>query len=172
MGRAGKPVARKLPRPTPSRHSRSVREGGAFPREGFAGCRPAPMHRRGVDSAGRRGRRPAHPAIFNSRWTSTRHPGSEQGIFEASCTPRHSAWLRTVPPITRWERCASCVPVFGAGLRRPVRAASVVARTASVCWRGRSKNLPGGRLYGPPTRSSPPFRSDWRPTLNDGGSAL
>jgi hypothetical protein len=108
----------KLPRPTPSRLRRSVLEGGTFHREGFAGCRPAPMQGRGMDSAGRHRWRPAQPAIFNSRWTPERHPGSEQGIFEARWTPRHSAWLRTVPPIARWERCVSDVPEFGAGLRR------------------------------------------------------
>ena len=162
---------RKLPRPTLSRLRRSVLEGGAFPREGFAGCRPAPMHRRGVDSAGRRGRRPAHPAIFNSRWTSTRHPGSEQGIFEARCTPRHSAWLRTVPPITRWERCASCVPEFGAGLRRPVRASCWAARTASVSAWAKQKST--GRVA---VRAAdalfPALPVGRQSDLNDRGSAL
>ena len=35
-------------------------------------------------------------------------------------------------------------------------------------WRGRSKNLPEEWLCGPPPRSSPPFRSDWRPTSTTG----
>jgi hypothetical protein len=54
-------------------------------------------------------------------------------------------------------------PVYGGPSERPVGPPEL-----HQCWRGRSKNLPEGGLYGPPTRSSPPFRSDASPTSTTG----
>jgi hypothetical protein len=100
------------------------------------------------------------------------HPGSEQGIFEARCIPRHSAWLRTVPPVTDGSGIRRWLPRSGPGYSGP----STASVLAAVDWiTGYNTMLPNS--FAPAENPVPPvptiaqYRVGFLPAVHGGVSA-